>query len=208
MLRFIARASRPRAGALAGGQSRTHRRRGHLHRRSRKLQQSKDAAVAALANELLPKPSTATREEVIKQFEPALALAGDKAKGHEIYTQRCASCHRFKGEGNAFGPDLESIVTGGKEKVLTHFIDPNREVAPQFAAYTVEMKDGATLAGIVASETPNQVILREPLGKETTLAREKIARLQTTGRSPMPEGLEAGLSHADVAGLLEFLTGR
>lgn len=172
------------------------------------LQQSKDPAVAALANELLPKPSTATRDEVIKQFEPALALAGDKKKGHEIYTQRCASCHRFKGEGNAFGPDLESIVTGGKEKILTHFIDPNREVAPQFAAYTVEMKDGATLAGIVASETPNQVILREPLGKETTLAREKIARLQTTGRSPMPEGLEAGLSHADVAGLLEFLTGR
>ncbi len=172
------------------------------------LQQSKDAAVAALAKELLPKPSTATRDEVIKQFEPALALTGDKAKGHEIYTQRCASCHRFKGEGNAFGPDLESIVTGGKEKVLTHFIDPNREVAPQFAAYTVEMKDGATFAGIVASETPNQVILREPLGKETTLAREKIARLQTTGRSPMPEGLEAGLSHADVAGLLEFLTGQ
>jgi putative membrane-bound dehydrogenase-like protein len=172
------------------------------------LQQSKDATVAALAKELLPKPSTATREEVIKQFEPALVLAGDKAKGKEVYTQRCATCHRFKGEGNAFGPDLESVVTGGKEKILTHFIDPNREVAPQFAAYTVELKDGATLAGIVASETPNQVILREPLGKETTLAREKIARLQTTGRSPMPEGLEAGLSSADVAGLLEFLTGR
>jgi putative heme-binding domain-containing protein len=145
---------------------------------------------------------------VIKQFEPALGLAGDKAKGKEIYTQRCATCHRFRGEGSAFGPDLESVVTGGKEKILTHFIDPNREVAPQFAAYTVEMKDGAALAGIVASETPNQVILREPLGKETTLVREKIARLQTTGRSPMPEGLEAGLTAADVAGLLEFLTGR
>jgi mono/diheme cytochrome c family protein len=104
-----------------------------------KLQQSKDPAVAALAKELLPKPSTATRDEVIKQFEPALGLAGDKAKGHEIYTQRCAVCHRFKGEGNAFGPDLESVVTGGKEKILTHFIDPNREVAPQFGAYTVEM---------------------------------------------------------------------
>lgn len=172
------------------------------------LQQSKDAAVAALAKELLPKPSTATREEVIKQFEPALALAGDKAKGKELYTQRCATCHRFKGEGSAFGPDLESVVTGGKEKILTHFIDPNREVAPQFAAYSVEMKDGGTMAGIVASETPTQVILREPLGKETTLAREKIARLQTTGRSPMPEGLEAGLTAADVAGLLEFFTGR
>ena len=125
-----------------------------------------------------------------------------------VLFERCATCHRFRGEGSAFGPDLESVVTGGKEKILTHLIDPNREVAPQFAAYTVEMKDGAALAGIVASETPNQVILREPLGKETTLTREKIARLQTTGRSPMPEGLETGLTAAEVAGLLDFLTGR
>jgi putative membrane-bound dehydrogenase-like protein len=174
---------------------------------ARLLQSSKHQEIAALADKLLPKPSTATRDEVIKQFEPALSLTGDKAKGHETFMQRCSICHRLRGEGNAFGPDLESVVAGGKEKILTHLIDPNREVAPQFAAYTVEMKDGSALAGIVAAETPAQVTFREPLGKETILPREAIARLQTTGRSPMPEGLEAGLTHQDMANLLAFLTG-
>ncbi len=175
---------------------------------ARLLQSSKDAQIAALANKLLAQPNAGTREEVLKQFEPALTAAGDKTKGHEIFTQRCAVCHRLRGEGTPFGPDLESAIPGGKEKLLTHIIDPNREVAPQFAAYTVELKDGAALAGILASETPSEIVLREPLGKETPLPREKIARLQTTGRSPMPEGLEAGLKPEDLANLLAFLEGK
>ena len=39
------------------------------------------------------------------------------------------------------------VVTSGKEKLLTHILDPNREVAPQFAAYIAELTDGSTLAG-------------------------------------------------------------
>jgi hypothetical protein len=49
------------------------------------------------------------------------------------------------------------------------------------------------------------VVIREPLGRETVVPRNRIRRLQTTGRSPMPEGLESGLTTKDVAGLMEFL---
>ena len=94
----------------------------------------------------------------------------------------------------------------GKAKLLTHVIDPNREVAPQFAAYTAELNDGTALSGVVASESPQTVVIREPLGRETTIPRSRVSRLQTTGRSPMPEGLEVGLSLNDVASLVGYLT--
>jgi putative heme-binding domain-containing protein len=170
------------------------------------LRASRDKNVSELAAKLLPKVSTETRDEVIRRFEPALQLAGNSAHGRELFTQRCATCHRFQGAGQAFGPDLESVVGGGKAKVLAHILDPNREVAPQFAAYLAELNDGTMLSGIVSSDTPAQVVIREPLGKETRLARQQLARLQTSGRSPMPEGLEAGLTTQDVADLLDYLT--
>jgi putative heme-binding domain-containing protein len=170
------------------------------------LRASRNETVSARAAKLLPKPSTETRDEVLSRFEPALQLAGKPAHGRELFIQRCATCHKFRGEGQAFGPDLESVVGGGKPKLLAHMVDPNREVAPQFAAYLAELKDGTMLSGIVSSDTPAQVVIREPLGKETKLSRVQLTRLQTTGRSPMPEGLEAGLSAQDVADLLDYLT--
>ncbi len=166
---------------------------------------AEERAAVARARPPAPAPNGETREQVITRLAPALQLTGDTARGHEIFQQRCTICHRLRGEGSSFGPDLESVVTGGKEKVLTHIVDPNRELAPQFAAYTLELNDGTALAGVLAGETPEAITLREPLGRETTFARSRITRAQTTGKSPMPEGLEAGLSNADVASLLDFL---
>jgi putative membrane-bound dehydrogenase-like protein len=171
------------------------------------LQHHRDAAIAADARKLFPIQIIETRASALKRFEAATTMRGDAAVGQTLFTQRCATCHRFRGEGNAFGPDLESVATGGKEKLLAHIIEPDREVAPQFAAYVAELTDGSSLAGVVASESAETIVLKEPLGREHALPRSRVVRLQTTGRSPMPEGLESGLTVAEMAGLLEFIAG-
>ena len=171
-----------------------------------RLRQHRDPQIATTAAKAFAIPTVESRDAVLTRLEAALQINGDVQRGHALYTERCASCHRFRGEGHVFGPDLESVVNGGKEKLLTHVIDPNREVAPQFAAYTAELNDGTVLSGVVASESPQTVVIREPLGRETTIPRSRVSRLQTTGRSPMPEGLEAGLTLSDVASLVQYLT--
>ncbi|MDB6149974.1 MAG: cytochrome c [Chthoniobacter sp.] len=170
-----------------------------------RLRESKNREVATLAAKLLPKPAVEHRDDKLRRFAPATELAGDAGKGRVLFQQRCATCHKFRGEGHAFGPDLESIVAGGKAKLLTHIVDPDREVAPQFAAYLAELTDGVTMSGIVISETPESVRFVEPAGREQTIPRARILRLQTTGRSPMPEGLDAGLDEQGMADLLHFL---
>ena len=45
-------------------------------------------------------------------------------------------------------------------------------------------------------------------GSERVLKRSEIAGLEGTGKSAMPAGIEAGMSHADMADLLAFLAAK
>ena len=141
----------------------------------------------------------------MQKFRPALILNGSVASGQKLYAGRCATCHRLGDEGHALGPDLTSVRSNGKEKILTSILDPNREVAPQFSSYLIETKNGESVVGIIANESVTSVTLRQPNGVETVVARASIASMQGQGRSLMPEGLEEGLSAQDMADLLEFI---
>src|SRR5439155_22965554 len=85
------------------------------------LLNSKDDDVRMLARKILSAPAT-QRSSVVEALRPALSLKGDAAKGKLVYEQRCISCHRAAGEGNAVGPDLVSVRNAGKEKLLLNIL--------------------------------------------------------------------------------------
>lgn len=149
-----------------------------------------------------------SRAETVKQFGPALALFGDATRGHVIYQQRCATCHRAGNEGFAVGPDLASVATAGAEKLLTSIVDPNAEVASAFVAYTVETKGGDSHVGVLASDSSQAVTLKLPNGESARLNRDEILSMRGSDKSLMPEGLEEGLSHQEMADLLAFISKR
>ena len=127
------------------------------------------------------------------------------ASGRNIFQARCATCHKIGTEGHALGPDLATVRNGGKEKLLTNILDPNREVNSNYLSYLIETKDGESFSGIIVNENGNSVTLRMAGGAESVVARANIASLQSQGKSLMPEGLEEGLSQQDMADLLEFI---
>ena len=169
------------------------------------LRTHRDAAIREQATTLLGKMASGSRASAVEKFLPALNLTGSAAAGQKTFVARCAACHRLGGQGFQLGPDLASVRSNGKEKLLTGILDPNREVAPQFASYTIETKDGESIAGIIASESAAAVLLRQANGVEKETARKNIATMQSQGQSLMPEGLEEGLSAQDMADLLEFI---
>jgi len=148
---------------------------------------------------------TSARADVLKQYQPALSLKGDAARGHKIFSERCVSCHRVGTEGFAVGPDLASVTANGKEKVLTSILDPSAEVAAAFVAYTVETKSGDAYLAIVAGDNPQMLTLKMPNGEATQVPRSDVKVLKSSDKSLMPDGLEAGLSAQDMADLLEFV---
>ena len=104
------------------------------------------------------------------------------------------------------GPDLVSVKANGPEKLLVSIVDPNREVAANYVAYDVALRDGGTQTGLLGDETLTHVRIKLPLGKEL-LPRTQVKGMRSGGKSIMPEGLEAGLSPQQMADLLAFIAG-
>jgi putative membrane-bound dehydrogenase-like protein len=169
------------------------------------LRSHRDAGVQAAARRILGPPANPNLQQVIADYLPALSLKGTAAHGREIYLQRCSSCHRLGGAGHQLGPDLVTVKTSGKEKILVNILDPNREVAPPYQAYEVELRDGDSLVGIIVNETANSLTVRQPYGKEQVVLLTDVARKKCQNQSLMPEGLEAGLNPQDFADLLEYI---
>lgn len=173
---------------------------------ARFLRNNRDANVRKLALQVLGSGKSNSRQSVVEAFQPALGLVGNAAEGRKIFESHCVSCHRLGGVGFAVGPDLVSAKSNGKEKLLVSILDPSREVAPQYMAFTIDTKDGESYVGILANESAGSVTVRQAYGKEDIIQRTNIKGMKSQEQSLMPEGLEAGLTKQDLANLLEYIT--
>jgi putative heme-binding domain-containing protein len=157
----------------------------------------KSEIVRAVSNEL--------RAKVVADYAESLKLAGDKARGEELFKKHCSACHKLNGVGHEIGPNLAAMKTRGSEAILTNVLDPNREVNPQFVTYAVVTKEGRVLTGMISAETANSLTLKQAENKEETVLRIDIEELKSTGLSLMPEGLEKNLDKQQLADVIEYL---
>lgn len=163
------------------------------------------AALREQARKVLAAQLPPSRADVIARFTPATGLKGDAAAGRTIYEQRCLPCHRAGAQGFQVGPDLVTVKNKGREALLTAILDPDKEVAAQYAVFNINTKQGETLTGLITEDSATGLTLLGPGGQTRTLARADVAGSNSSGRSLMPEGLEAGLSPQDLANLLTFI---
>jgi putative heme-binding domain-containing protein len=171
------------------------------------LSKSKDAAVRDRAAKLFGTPADGDRMKAYEAAKAVLALAPNPSHGKEVFKTLCSSCHRLNQEGHNVGPDLLDTRKQPKEAVLLHIVVPDHEILSAFAASNVELKDGRMLAGIIISDTPESITLRQPLGVEENIPRANITSLTASEHSLMPPGLEAVMKPQDLADLLSFLKG-
>ncbi|GDY20775.1 cytochrome c [Verrucomicrobiota bacterium] len=172
------------------------------------LLKHKDAAVAARAAKAFQPQGAADRMKVYEDYKSVLALPANAKNGHAVFTKTCAACHQFAGEGQRVGPELTGIRLQPAEAILLHILVPDAEIYPGFTAYEIETKDGRTLTGLLASDTPTSVTLRAAQGVEETILRSNIAKLTSSSTSLMPNELEKTMTRQDMADLLGFLQGR
>jgi putative heme-binding domain-containing protein len=145
------------------------------------------------------------RERVVKSFQPALQMKGDRRNGAAIFAKSCLLCHVVQGKGKHVGPDLSGVSTHPKETLMVDILDPSRQVSPDYVSYTLVTSGGETLSGFITTESSNRVTLRTAGETDETFVRSQIKEIGPDGKSLMPDGLETGLTHQDLADLLEFL---
>ena len=149
--------------------------------------------------------SAPSRDDVVRNFEPSLKLAGDRQRGALTFAKLCLPCHAIQGKGNHVGPDLSGVASRPKEALLVDILDPSRQVTPDFISYTLTTTQGETVTGLIAAESANSVTVRRAGQADETISRTQIAGLRAEGKSLMPDGLEQGLTQQDLADLLDFL---
>jgi putative membrane-bound dehydrogenase-like protein len=149
--------------------------------------------------------SGGSRAKVVQQFQPALHLAGDAARGRLVFDRACVVCHKAGGSGGEVGPDLKSVASHPPEKILTNILDPSADVQPGYHAYQCELTDGTELYGLISAETGNSITFKAADGALRVVLRKDIATLRSANASLMPEGLETALTHQDMADIIQFL---
>ncbi|GAB5405066.1 MAG: ThuA domain-containing protein [Aureliella sp.] len=168
-----------------------------------------DSKLSAQASKLLTRDGglpDADREKVLQALLHVTQKTGDTKSGLAVYKKVCAACHQHGGIGTKIGPNLTGMAVHPKEDLLTHIIDPSRNVEGNYRLYKVLTREGDVVSGMLASETRTSITIVDSQAKEISVAREDIEDLIASRKSVMPEGFEKQLSEQELVDLLEFLT--
>ena len=143
----------------------------------------------------------------------AVKSSGDAARGRKIFSDlqgvACIKCHRVGGEGGDVGPDLNSAgAKYNRAQLIEHILYPSKLILDGYQQTTVFTKDGDSQSGIVRGETPDELTLLDVEGKKHAIAKKTIDTRKLSELSPMPEGLQLGLTlqeFSDLVSLMETL---
>ena len=134
-------------------------------------------------------------------------MTGDVALGRKLFVQQsCSVCHTTAANEPEKGPFLGGIYTRySKAEVLESIVRPAAKVAQGFATHVFTMTDKRQLSGFVIREGPDDVVIRDLAGVETTLRKTAIASRSVSEGSVMLRGLVDSLTLQELASLLAFL---
>ncbi|TLV03834.1 PVC-type heme-binding CxxCH protein [Dyadobacter luticola] len=164
-----------------------------------------NAALKARSRMLLTKKDDG-RAEVIKAYMPALSMTGNMENGRMVFQKNCSTCHQIGGKsGTAYGPDLGTIRNRRPESIMGDILNPNLSIADGFDIWSIEMKEGEPVQGLIATESPTALTVKNYGGQETVVARANIKSLKALGMSVMPAGLENQISQQEMSDLLLYL---
>ncbi len=150
-------------------------------------------------------PSSSDRAQVIAGYAGVEKLTGDALRGQHQFQTLCIPCHRLRGEGNEVGADLGMVGNKPVDWLVTAILDPSQTIEARYRAWTITLKSGDALDGIISAETANNLVLRLAGGIEHPVLRIDIATMSPLKLSLMPTGFESALKPQDMADLLRWL---
>lgn len=128
----------------------------------------------------------------------------DLARGKAMFTQHCAGCHRFFGEGGNVGPDITGAQRTNLDYLLENIIDPSGSVSNDYRMHVLQTDDGRIITGLLASEDPHSVTILTVEDRIVIPLDEIVAR-KASPVSMMPSGLLETLSDDQIRDLIGYL---
>src|SRR5262249_38052900 len=128
----------------------------------------------------------------------------DVARGREIFTKNCASCHYLFDSGGRVGPELTGSQRANLDYVLENVIDPSAGVPKEYQVTILTTKQGRALNGIIKREDNRTLTLQTP-NDLVTIAMDDIDERKRSPLSLMPDGVLPNLKDDEVRDLVGYL---
>jgi putative heme-binding domain-containing protein len=120
-------------------------------------------------------------------------------------TGQCARCHAVRGEGGIVGPDLTSIGDNlSREELLRALIEPSARLSPGFGSVKLTLKDGQVISGILAEESPTELVLKTSDAEPLRVAADRISKRENMISAMPPMGTL--MSKREIRDMIEFLS--
>jgi putative heme-binding domain-containing protein len=142
------------------------------------------------------------------QGPPVELSGGDRQRGEAVFfgpEARCSACHAVRGQGSKIGPDLSNLQHRDAGSVLRDIQEPSAAINPDYAPFSVVLRDGRALTGLVKAEGAEGLRIADANAQETAIARGEVQSLEPTRESVMPKGLDAAIGPERLKDLLAFL---
>lgn len=148
--------------------------------------------------------AAATIARLRTQLAPAILASANLHEGAALFDQRCASCHRLFGRGQAVGPDLTGSGRKDLDYLLLNIVDPNASVPADYRIAAITLNDSRMLSGSIISESTQSLTVRLQ-NSQTTVDRADVKSIERLPISLMPPGLLEALAVTQVRDLIGYL---
>ena len=177
----------------------------HWQRIVERLDSQSRSTISRLWGRVSPPTPEERLAEVRRLNNDLRAEDGNAEKGHPLFTQHCATCHRLHGEGQAVGPDLTHANRGDRDYLLVQLVDPNAIIRREYVTYIAATKDGRVLTGLLVEQNAGGVTLLAAKAEKVTIAASNLDELRESEASLMPENVLKTLTPQELRDLFAFL---
>lgn len=150
------------------------------------------------------------RPATVDEWKQVTNTGGNPELGRRVFFHPqgpgCFRCHQVQGRGERIGPDLSTISRSlDREKLQRSILEPSRDVAPQFVTWTLQLRDGRLLTGMIVQENNAKIILGTSEGKLVTIENIDVEERVLQKVSLMPDNLIQQMTRSEFIDLLAYL---
>ncbi|MBM4016381.1 MAG: hypothetical protein FJ293_15635 [Planctomycetes bacterium] len=165
-----------------------------------------ELAVRALASESFPR--LAADGGALPSDAELLKIAGDGARGRDLFFSDragCAKCHGHGERGGDVGPALSVIgAKYDRAALLDALVHPSAAIAFGYEPWLVTLRSGDIVSGFLLADG-DPLILKEASGARRTIAAAEVQSKRRSKLSLMPDNVATGLTAQEIADLVAFL---
>ncbi len=127
------------------------------------------------------------------------------ASGKAVFTKNCALCHSVNNEGGMIGPQLNGVGKWGAQALSEKILDPNRNISESFRTYSITLKNGKVLNGLLRREEGETIVFADGGGNEFSVLKKDIQEKKASKLTLMPDQFESTITPSDYNNLMAYL---